>query len=103
MSHMNTERVKPTEQLPAQNKPHPTTEGVLNEYAIENVLNARKASLELLKPLISRKLFYILEEKIKHEAAEFQNLLDAQLGRKKTLSKYTFVLDPQYFEQIFLS
>jgi hypothetical protein len=103
---MNIEHKKATEpNLPTENaiitqEPKHTD---LQQEDIAAIMQIRKDSLSELKPSITLKLYYQIEEKLKQEEQELNNLLDIQLGRTKVLGKYTFVLDPQYFEQIFFS
>lgn len=77
-------------------------EPLLTQESSEHVLAERARQIEALRPTIGRKILYMLEEKLHRERAEFQHLLDAQSGKNIVLQKYTFVLDPNYFEQIFL-
>ena len=74
----------------------------LTEEVIAETMQDRRKALEKIKPSLSLKIFYSLEEKINQEQREFESLLDAQLGRIKILNKYTHILNTQYFEQQFL-
>ena len=100
---MSPETLKPTEnsaQTPPQN------DGSFKQLSQELITRTMERRLEILaslQPELSRKLFYSLEEKLAQEAKQLREILDWQQGRQSQLSKYTFILDPHYFEQEFLS
>jgi hypothetical protein len=58
--------------------------------------------LNSLRPHISRKLLFSLEEKLKAQERELNHLLGLDKNLAENRSKYSNVLDTQYFEQIFL-
>ncbi len=70
---------------------------------IEQLFKAQSQLLVKLQPHISRKLGFALEEKIKLQEQQLQQLLGQDKKQTDNLSKYTLVLDSQYFDQIFLS
>jgi len=72
------------------------------EDNITNIFKQQSDMLASLQPHISRKLFFVLEEKINRQQAETQRLLGLDKNQRDNMSKYSFVLDSQYFEQIFL-
>ena len=80
----------------------PPSQDLQMEQISALVLN-RTQALEQLKPILSKKLYFTLEEKLLAEQRELEKLLGFQQGREETLSHYTFILDSQYFDQIFLN
>jgi hypothetical protein len=66
------------------------------------LLKSQSEMLNSLRPNISRKLLFALEEKLKGQKKELEKLLGLDKNQTENLSKYTFVLDSQYFEQKFL-
>ncbi len=75
----------------------------LNKEQIGKITFARKQLLELVKTGISRKLYYNIEEKLAQEERQLREILDWQEGRQSRLARYSFILDPHYFEQEFLT
>ena len=74
----------------------------MNIDDINKIIDQENSMLEVLRPRISRKLLFALEEKLKMEKQELEQLLGLDNKQSQNLSKYTFVLDSQYFDQIFL-
>jgi hypothetical protein len=74
----------------------------MNSNLIEQIYSERKAQLEKIKDSICLKLFYSIEEKIDNERQAFLSILDKSISKQEMLNKYSFVLDPQYFDQKFL-
>lgn len=70
---------------------------------INKILDEQNLMLESLSPNISRKLSFALEEKLKAQKNQLEQLLGLGKKQDENLSKYTFVLDSQYFDQIFLN
>ena len=95
---MNPEILQPKEIQPDRPELVEAAAPVLEQQA-QTILQERRQSLESLRSLIARKLYYRLEEKIKAEDESFRQLMDIQTGRKKILDQYTFILDTEYFEQ----
>lgn len=79
------------------------TNDPLTQNQIADTITERKALLNSLRPEISRKIYYTLEEKIALEEKELQQILDWQEGRSSQMSKYTFILNSNYFEQEFMN
>jgi len=75
----------------------------LNEQQIANLTENLKQRLETIKPQISRKRYFNIEEKINNSEQRLRQILDWQEGRQSALSKYSFILDTHYFEQEFLN
>lgn len=75
----------------------------LQKEHIFSVVKNRAEMLASLKPTMSKKLFFALEEKLQKEQNEMEKFLGFQQGREENLSHYTFILDNQYFDQIFLT
>lgn len=63
------------------------------------VIKQNKAMLESLTPHISRKLVFILEEKIGLQEKKFMEILQKQTGKQNFSKTFSLVLDPQFFEQ----
>jgi hypothetical protein len=66
------------------------------------VFAKRKAMLESVKDLISIKFYQGLESKIKQEEETALELTNSNYLAKKRQSRFTYVLDSQYFEQRFI-
>jgi hypothetical protein len=100
---MSNETLKPQEQ-PAQS---PLQSGghfeALRQSQISDLAAERRRWLESIKPEVSLKRYYQIEEKIKAEEKSLTEILDWQEGRSTQLSKYSLILDPHYFEQEFLN
>ena len=75
----------------------------LTEDQILALSEARKNALEQIKSQISRKIYYQIEEKLLFEQNRLQEILDWQQGRSAKQAKYTYILDPHFFEQEFLN
>lgn len=74
----------------------------LDEKQIIELMAERRQTLESLKPLVSRKIYYAMEEKLAQEESKLKEILDWQNGKITKLSKYSLILDTNYFEQEFL-
>ena len=59
-----------------------------SEEIVTAIIKKRSQDLNTLKSSLGRKLFYLLEEKLKIEAVIFNDLLDRSQGRKKIISHY---------------
>ncbi len=75
----------------------------LNAPDVNTLADLETQILESLRPVISRKLRFTLEEKLKNQKQELQRLLGLDKNLADNKSKYSNVLDSQYFEQIFLN
>ncbi len=75
----------------------------LSKQRIQSLAVQRKQCLEGIKPDISRKLYFMLEEKLEKEQKNLEEILDWQQGKLSRLSRYSLILDSHYFEQEFLS
>lgn len=97
------ENLKPAEKLlPAQNSEVLSQEAGLNQQQIELLFQARKQELLSLKPLLSLKLHHQIEEKLNAEKTALFSLLKLIDQTALWRRRYSFILDPQYFEQKFL-
>jgi len=74
---------------------------VLNEDVITDIYNFRKRDLEDIRKHICLKLYYFAEEKLNLEKQALMEILNIQQNNQEVMEKYSFVLDPQYFEQKF--
>ena len=70
--------------------------------AVRASVEQQKQMLKSLEPLISRKLYYWLEERLERHNRELENYMGFERQKKAALSGYSFILDRNYFEQIFL-
>lgn len=70
---------------------------------VESLFNQRRQTLRQIKNQVSLKFYYSVEEKIKREEEQIKTLLRLEEHKQKVLSAYSFVLDPRYFEQKFLT
>ena len=75
----------------------------LNEDTVISLFNQRQQTLEQIKPWVGLKFFYRTTEKIKQEEVNLRKLLRLENAKQTVLSDYSFVLDPAYFEQKFLT
>ena len=71
----------------------------LDAEQIQKLSQHQKAELEKIKPHISRKNYYAIEEKITEEEKSLREILDWQQGKQSKLSKYSLILNPHFFEQ----
>ena len=99
---MNNETLQPKEVLVSGQFELDSQKTVLNDEHISLLINSRKKLLESIKDRISLKSYYAIEEKIAEEEIRLKEILDNKRGRQKKLSRYTFILDPKFFEQAFL-
>jgi hypothetical protein len=98
-----SELLKPTEQKIAAQVQPINFLGPLNEGQIGSLISIRKQNLESIKSQISRKRYFMIEEKIAAEENSLKQILNWQQGKNNQLSQYSFVLDTHYFEQEFLN
>jgi hypothetical protein len=70
---------------------------------VDKIINEETSMLEHLRPRISRKLLFGLEEKLKLQQQELEQLLGLDKNIAQKRAQYSNVLDSQYFEQIFLN
>lgn len=73
------------------------------EEWVTETYKERLTLLESFKATISLKAYYAITEKLKREQEECLKLLNSNQEEAANLSRYTFVLDPAYFEQLFLN
>ncbi len=82
---------------------HLSTSDNLSQDKVTAFAGRSLSMLEELKPKLSRKLMFYLEEKIQREKQELQQLLGLTENRVAAMDKYSNVLDSQFFEQIFFN
>ena len=75
----------------------------LDEAQIEALMLSRKGLLESLKAKVSLKAYYTMEEKTNSEEKRLNEILDLKRGKQSRMAKYSLILNPNYFEQEFLS
>jgi len=97
------EKLSPSE-IPAATEQLPlATEGSLTAEAVTSLYKARQNDLETIKKWVGLKFYYRAAEKIKQEEQALRRLLRLEDAKQSILADYSFVLDPAYFEQKFLS
>lgn len=74
----------------------------LTQKQIEGIYTQRSKVLESLKTTISLKFYYTIAEKLLNEKKSFEKLLNLAFTKKQDHDQYSFILDPQFFEQRFL-
>lgn len=99
MSH--SEFLKPSEKLHSSEN-NPSTPFEFTAKDVGALVASQAQRLEALRPHISRKLQFALEEKLKLQKQELERLLGLDKNLTASRSRYSNVLDTQYFEQIFL-
>ena len=72
---------------------------MIDESQVSALLHEEFLMLDSLKKLIGKKLYFLLEEKLQTERQELEQLSGIGRDNQQELSKYTFILDTQYFEQ----
>lgn len=75
----------------------------LTSLLVTELTQARQAALNQLRPRLSLGLQAMIAAKLATEATDAAAFLSADKAAQERLAHYTFVLDPQYFEQKFLS
>lgn len=89
------EKIKPVGKKTSANKVF------LSQEKICEIFTQRKNNLEKIKSFICLNFFHSIEEKIHEEERSLSEILNHEANRKEVLKKYSFVLNPQYFEQKF--
>ncbi|MCC7356821.1 MAG: hypothetical protein IT410_04410 [Candidatus Doudnabacteria bacterium] len=74
----------------------------LTQKQIDELYSQRLQSLDSLKAKISLKFYYIIAEKLQAEKKTLEALLNIAFTKKQDHDQYSFILDPQFFEQKFL-
>lgn len=64
-----------------------------------SLFSQRFSEAEQLQPFISLKFYYAIKEKIVREQAAARKLLQIEENKQEILDKYSFILNPSYFEQ----
>ena len=75
----------------------------LSTELVDTVIAQRTRELEALKPEVSLKFYYAITKRIKQERSALEKIFHGRQRQENTLSHYSFVLDPRYFEQRFLT
>jgi hypothetical protein len=98
---MNPETLKPIESTQPSSSPRDPRQPLTLEE-VQVVIKERKVLLKNIQSSIGKKYYYRLEEKIDSEQAAFENILNLESNKQQILSEYSFILDPQYFDQIIM-
>ena len=99
----NNEILKPLEKIifSPENSDNKASAPTVKQVQI--MFEKRKQDLEDLRLLVSVNFNKKMVKKIKQEEQQFLEIFNLARHKKQVLQKYSFVLDPQYFEQKFLS
>jgi len=97
------EKLNTVETLSAAEQAPGALDQVLSADAVTALYQTRQADLETLKKWVGLKFYYRAAEKIKQEETSLKRLLRLEDAKQAILSDYSFVLDPAYFEQKFLT
>ncbi len=101
---MNTEIITSPERKtpfqPSEQKAHDT---VLTIELSDSMFQHRLKQAEDLRPFISLKFYYQIKEKIVKEHSMAKKLLKQEENKQEILDKYSFILNPSYFEQKIIS
>jgi hypothetical protein len=97
------EKLNTAEILPQQEQAPPAANESLSADALATLFQARRNDLAAIKKWVGLKFFYRATEKVKQEEASLKRLLRLETAKQTILADYSFVLDPAYFEQKFLT
>ncbi len=90
------EKIKPL------GKSQPEDKNVLSQKKINKLFINRVHTLESIKPFICLNFYHSIKEKVQREEQSLLKVLNYETNKNEVLKKYSFVLNPQYFEQKFL-
>jgi hypothetical protein len=101
---MKPEIINPTELVPQNKSGESAAEASeFTPQVASSLFESRLAEAEQLQPFISLKFYYFLKEKIVREQAAARKLLTIEENKQEVLDKYSFILNPAYFEQKLIS
>ena len=100
---MNQETLQSKELLPSHTNEDHTAETALNKSEVDELYSSRQNSLSHIKSVVSLKFYHYIEGKLQQEKKLFEQLLHLEDSKQELLSHYSFVLNPYYFEQKFIS
>lgn len=98
---MNQEHLQPNETSAKGRSDEPHTGQTLTEASMANICAAREVQLARIQGVVCRKLYTDIEEKLAAERVQFRAILSHEGARTKALARYSFVLNPHFFEQKF--
>ncbi len=75
----------------------------LTQEQIDALYTERIGQLDTIKDSIGLKFYYAITEKLQSEKKTLEELLNVAYTKKQDQDQYSFVLDPQFFEQKFLT
>ncbi len=99
---IRNEMLKPGETLAASVSETSARSGSITPAEVKAIYQDRVKNLEEIRSLVCLKFYNEVKEKLESEKRQFEQLLHWQDTRDETLSQYSFVLNPYYFEQKFL-
>ncbi len=97
------EMLKSTENKIITNEENQPTNNSLTKTEVEEIYSFRQNCLQRIRSVISLKFYHQISEKLETEKRLFQQLLNWEDNKQDVLSRYSFVLNPYYFEQKFLT
>lgn len=89
------------ELAPSPERSRPNLE--LSAELVEQVMTERTRELEGLKSDLSLKFYYSVARRLKRERLALEQIFHLRQQQDHVLSRYSFALDPHYFEQRFLA
>ncbi len=96
------ETLKPTEPLLSPRALEGYSDPVMiTKEEVLQLYDQRKQGLESIRGTICRKFYYTISEKLEQEKKLFERILHIEDTKQEVLSRYSFVLNPYYFEQKF--
>jgi len=100
---MKNELLKSKEHISRQSNEAKTTPDSISRQETEEIYSFRKKSLETIRAVVCLKFYNEINEKLDNEKLAFEKLLNWQDAKTELLANYSFVLNPYYFEQKFLT
>ncbi|PIR13101.1 hypothetical protein COV49_03305 [Candidatus Falkowbacteria bacterium CG11_big_fil_rev_8_21_14_0_20_39_10] len=97
----NNELLQPSEKIKSSKEKRPVSKASLSQEKINELFTERNQRLNEIKSFVCLNFYHHLEEKIQREERSFLEILNYETGKNEVLKKYSFVLNPQYFEQKF--
>lgn len=99
---MNQEHLQPQETSAKGHGDESRSGQTLTEATMASICAAREVRLARIQGVVCRKLYTEIQEKLAAERAQFLAILSHEGARTKALARYSFVLNPHFFEQKFL-
>lgn len=97
------EVLKPSEQLIPRVRESYRDSVLITKEEVMQLYDRRKHQLETIRGTICLKFYYTITEKLDEEKRIFERMLHIEDTKQDALSRYSFVLNPYYFEQKFFA